>query len=171
MKNLFLLATFLLLAVTAQSQSKMLMSHVGAKGDYVLFYYPTTETFYLLQTKKAVKIAGKMAFTEYKGTELLVRNVATKAISTYKIGRNIVSITKMQGPKYRAALLTTDKQTTIFQANLDDALWAVACVSLQDGAKRACNSGGSGSTHCVQKDGGNSCEVSCGVGYFTCCNQ
>jgi hypothetical protein len=35
----------------------------------------------------------------------------------------------------------------------------------------SCNSGGSGSTSCSITSNGNSCSVSCGSGYYACCNR
>lgn len=43
------------------------------------------------------------------------------------------------------------------------------CKCYEDGTSEVCHAGGAGSGDCTLSQGGNSCTVSCSVGYYACC--
>ncbi len=89
-------------------------------------------------------------------------------------------VSRARGKRLETGLLKKDPsgKFTGFADRIGDQIDALSCKCQKNGTPADCNSGGEGATDCsVSASGGaatisgaGSCDVTCGEGYFACCN-
>ena len=159
--------------------STLLKYHIGAKGDYVLFFNPTDSLFFLVQTTQKVVVPNECKFASYSKSELSIIDAVTQKATTYKVGGDIIGISKMGGPRYFQAFTTEAGGSIQIDANPDSDVWGLVCNCVSNSTTTSCQSGGLNSNGCEITDGGqvagvawtNHCQVSCNTGFYACCNE
>ncbi|GEM_PF-7058132 len=156
----------------APSQNRKKVMYVTG-DDFALFYNPFFDEFYLAQPKSTPSLSGELELREYAKGRLVIGSAADASATVYVLGDNAYGISKMKGNKFKKAFLKKDMSG--FVPDIEAAVKSMSCGCLPDTeeAQKECASGGSGAIDCGHsrklKAVASTSEVSCGKGYFACC--
>ena len=155
----------------ASSQNRKKVMYVTG-DDFALFYNPFFDEFYLAQPKSAPSLSGELELREYAKGRLVIGSATDASATVYILDDNAYGISKMKGKKFKKAFLKKDMSG--FVPDIEAAVKSMSCGCQPDTeeAQKACASGGSGAVSCghsTKLKNASSSEVSCGKGYFACC--
>lgn len=151
--------------------------HTGS--DYVLFLHSLDTSYYLVQQDSPSELPSRVGFVSFVPGTLVIRNLNDASLITFSVGSIVNGIGHFKGTKFNEELLSTSSSGVVLVDYPPIDALSCKCHPVAEVLNFVCEHGGEGSTACEVTDGGttgpvswtNHCSVSCGTGYFACCNE
>ncbi|MBP7184197.1 MAG: hypothetical protein KBA06_01725 [Saprospiraceae bacterium] len=154
---------------------------ITSNDKSTIIYDRKTQNFYHVQSMHKIQVPKFAKFVAYdnKGSLTILDTKKDKTIS-YKLDANVYGISNFKGEKYSKALIfSNQKGMLIFNAKALNLVNDLTCGCYANESKHNCQSGGANANSCTNTDEGtittvkrtNTCAVTCGSGYYACCNK